>query len=444
MKLSTLILFLMVFVLTLGLIAIADEPEREYLSLKKAIYPENDPYVIDGGFYTHVSIMDCHNVILKNADIIGGIGLNDSYPEIGLKNITIENCFIHDSGTTKPIFMGGSNIEGIFILNNKIGRTYDSTHGIYLSGGHWKPEWPPIRNIVIKGNTIGLGPAGRNGIQCNGRFLGGDISDNYIFCFEMNGINLIGCQNFKVSGNIIAGNNRGCIGIYNYIDSSYFNVFDEKEMDRWLGCHFENTNIVFNDNILVVGPHQFHKNKWHNNDPTKGYPVIFIKDNCPGDVDKAMYYLRKDEEAFKEFLIKHSQNPEKPEEYELWIAEYLFELKEKYKMPTGFILGYGNTIWTPNPCIIQAQDVTDVDNLYFMHNQLWSTSTKQMYGDFQQQMADITGNSIIEPTFDLPEYPFIDMIKYPNYDWKTFVFKFNPEVKKKPKPSTLGEVKGTK
>jgi hypothetical protein len=422
MKIKLIIIF--TFILGLTLIANADEPERIAFSIGKQIHTEEDPFILDGGHYTTVSIMDCHNVIIRNADITGGINLNDSYPEIGLKNITIENCYIHDTGSARPIFSGGSNIDGIFILNNKIGRTYNSTHGIYLSGGQWKGEYPPIRNIVIKGNTIGIGPAGRNGIQCNGRFYGGEISDNLIFCFELNGINLIGCQNFTISNNTIFGNNRGCIGIYNYIDTHYWNPFDEDEMKDWLASHYVNNFIKIIDNKLIVGPKQFHKGKWHNNDPRNGYPVIFLKDASASDVDKTLYYLRKDPEAFKAFLIEHGQDVEKPEEYEKYIAKYIEGLKKKFEMPTGFVGMVNNKIWTPNTCIVQASSVTDVDNLYFMNNEIWVEDGKQPYADYMKYIADISGNKIKEPEFDLPIYPFVDITKTPDYKWTEFTVEF--------------------
>ena len=63
-----------------------------------------------------------------------------------------------------------------------------------------------------------------------------------------------------------------------------------------------------------------------------------------------------------------------------------------------------------------------------MHNKIWTTSGKQPYADYQFYVANLSGNSISKPKFNLPEYPFVDMTKDPSYNWKKFVFKFDPKV----------------
>jgi len=124
-------------------------------------------YAFDGAFqnfdpekhpnrsYGNLNIMDIHNFTIRNCHIWGGIAqgihLDDSYSSIGIKNVHLENVRVRYAGG-RGIFMGGNNIEGIYIDDCEVKETCygDTTHNIYLSGGHWDGSYPPIRKIRIR------------------------------------------------------------------------------------------------------------------------------------------------------------------------------------------------------------------------------------------------------------------------------------------------------
>lgn len=223
-----------------------------------------------------VSIQDCQMVTIRNCEIDGPVTLNNSNPSIGLTDITLENCYIHGTGSTKPIFAGGYTYSGLKILGCKIEDSFDSTHLIYLSGGHWKGSIGqlPCSNIVIQGCTIQRNPKGRNCIQLNGRFSGVSIVDNVIRHAQLNGIMLIGVQNCKIARNTIYGNNRSCLVIYDYIDGAYWDADNAEDMMLWTQCHHENKNILVENNTMLVGPTQWCVSSTHKDDPQDGHPVV--------------------------------------------------------------------------------------------------------------------------------------------------------------------------
>lgn len=242
-----------------------------------------NPHHLPARTYGGISVMDCHNVRIKSVAVYGGINqavnLNDSYPEVGLKNITLEDVRVY-YGAKWGIFMGGHNIEGIAIRNCKVRETCygDTEHGIYLSGGHWNGDYPPVRRVLLVGNTVCYS-GGRHGIQLNGRFSGVSVISNTLYHNEMAGLSLIGCQNVAVKNNIIYGNNKQGIVVYDYVDGSYWNLNDPEEEAKWKACHHRMENIVVENNTVVVPDHQWKKDPWHNNDPLK-HPCIAVNSNC--------------------------------------------------------------------------------------------------------------------------------------------------------------------
>ena len=198
------------------------------------------------------------------------VTLDDSYPEIGLRCITLDNLTIRHY-QQRGIFMGGHNIHYVFIKNCLIRDSVfegPETHGIYLSGGHWRDDYPPCSNIHVD-NTTSCYSMGRHGIQFNGRFEYCSIKNSSFFHNEFAGISLIGCRDSEVKNNVIYGNNRQGIVLYDYDH----NRFARHAM----------TGITIQNNTVVVGPHQWKKDNWHNNKPDN-QPALLVNSNL-GAID---------------------------------------------------------------------------------------------------------------------------------------------------------------
>ena len=113
------------------------------LQFGKLVYPDGNPLLVEGAGCTlkhGLSVMDSHNITFTRFHIKGGTGtagaeLNDSYPDIGLRNITFDKFIIEPPAGPRGIFAGGHNMRGIKIKNTIIVGPIGGTHGIYLSGG---------------------------------------------------------------------------------------------------------------------------------------------------------------------------------------------------------------------------------------------------------------------------------------------------------------------
>ena len=335
-----------------------------------------------------ISIMDCHNVRLQDLTVWGGVMqtvyLSDSYPEIGLKNIHLDNIEVR-YGSKWGIFMGGHNIEDITIENCLVHETAygDTEHGIYLSGGHWRPEYPPIRNVKIL-NTRVHHSGGRHGIQLNGRFSGVEIDKCRTFLNELAGISLIGVQDCTVSNSLIWGNNRQGIVIYDYFDHNYYTP---EEIEHWKGCHHPNQNITIVNNTILVGPKQWKRDEWHNNTPVDKAAVLV---NCNNGAD------------FPEFRPSN-----------LYIRDNVLWSKTDKMVAYGHnfdakaTVMEGNMTWAGDqiPKAYAPEGAWGIEYL----NSHASTHFKQ--------------NMVLDPAFgQIPEYDFIDVTKAPfdfsMHSWK--------------------------
>jgi hypothetical protein len=331
-----------------------------------------------------ISIMDCHNIRIQDLTVWGGImqtvHLSDSYPEFGLHNIHLDNVEVR-YGSKRGIFMGGHNISDITIENCLVHETIygDTTHGIYLSGGHWRPEYPPIRNVKIL-NTKVHHSGGRHGIQLNGRFSGVEIKKCKTFFNELAGISLIGVQDCTVSESIIWGNNRQGLIIYDYFDHNYWDITDEASVAHWKGCHHPNQNITMLNNTILVGPKQWKMDEWHNNTPANKAAVLV---NCNNGADfpelkPSNLYIRDNV---------------------LWSKDDVM-VKYGHKFDAKATVMEGNMCWAGDkiPKVYAPGDPGSWGIEYL--NIHASTHFKQ--------------NMVMDPEFSqLPEYDFIDLIEAP-------------------------------
>lgn len=361
------------------------------LSFSKLEYEKEK--VIEGVEIQGLGIMDCHNLTFRDCDISEYIVLDDSYPKIGLKNIKFDNCYIHDNTKKRLIFLGGHNVKNITFNDCVITRCIGETHLVYMSGGHWDPDYNPISNIKFISCNLSIAPGGRNVLQFNGRFK--DITiDNCTFSHaEMNGLNFIGCQDVTVTNCTFYGSNRSCIGIYNYIDGSYWDDKNPKNgtVAEWKKIHHKNKNYTIKNNVMIVGPYQFHWDDWHNNIPNSHQPVLFIQNNIP-------------------------------------IPGYASEN----------ITISNNIICTPNIEILQISNNEEAIGVTFTDNIVWSPRWKEMIHNqykainFIKSLKSIKKIHILDPKFDYwPIYPHEKPYspKASDRDWSKFKSKFNSSSK---------------
>ena len=358
----------------------------ETLGLSKIIREPNKPLIIDGQGKTTLkqglSIMDCHNVWIRGLNYEGCLELNDSYPEIGLKGIKIQNVHGKYGKGGRILFMGGHNIDGIEILDSSFLYQMNGTHSVYLSGGHWDSNYPPVRNVTIARCIMGHTWVGRNAFQFNGRGEKFLIEDCLFLHAQMNGITLIGVQGATVKNNVSYGHNRGSgIVIYDYLWSGY-DYGTQEGIEAFKATHHPCQNILVDRNTFVVGPTQFCKDAWHSDDPRDGHPAILINNN--------------------------------PAE--------LFEYPSKNLYITN------NILCSPNGNLIDIYHEQEAKETYIIHNMAWVTSDETPTIGNTAKVKYLEKNFIKNPQFaqGMPKYPFVNLIENPGYYMEDFKSSFNP------------------
>jgi len=373
----------------LGQPLIVDGQEKTLFYGFEGIYdPETfDPLKLPDRTYGIPTIMDGHNVVFKNFTTWGGrmeaLSINDSYPEVGVRNITLDNIKVR-YGRSRGIFMGGHNIQYIKIYNCYVTETVygDVSHGIYLTGGAWtnKSIYGPVRYIDIRNTKVDKS-GGRHGLQLNGRFEYINIQDCEFVNNQLCGISLIGCRWVFIHNSLIWGNNKQCIVIY---DSEH--DWNPKEMteEQWMAAHHSNGLIYIYNNTMFVGPHAWMHDPNHHNIPDN-QPCILVNNK-----------------------VNYSFFPNRYRNLKIQI--------------------YDNVMVSPWPRIVQfwhAQEalVTTVHtNLIWTYHKDPSAITIGGYGDFTIEslqsdyrcMPWYYKNIIVDPEFSYyPEYDFIDLNQPP-------------------------------
>ena len=406
------------------------------LQFGKLKYPDETPLVIDGQNKTKLlkglSVMDCHNLTVQNMDVTGsngsaGVDINDSYPDIGIKNVTFKGLNIHDVGP-RGIFMGGHNIDGVCIIGCTITRIIDGTHGIYLTGGHWKPEYPAIRNIRIENCDVSYIIAGRNDIQLNGRFDGVVILNNRVRHAQLNGFTLIGCQNVLVEENEVYGCNRGTgLVIYDYAShwAPYYNYFETPEdIAAFCATHHPCQNIMARKNTFVVGPTRYSVDAYHSDDPTANHPAILINNAVHSGF---MFYVAGEATAIDRSKIDYLEPPE-PD----WDAmklgrvfgdDYIYK---QFDFPPKNIVIKDNILVGPSENLLDIYNAAEAVETALVGNMTWvlDGTTPCIHG--ATKLKYVAGNIVVDPEFKTAaQYDFVNLIKTPGYDWREHKTKFN-------------------
>jgi hypothetical protein len=390
-----------------GLIEI-QESSFPKISLGKILCPDNNPLrIVGNGCSTNsITIMDCHNIIVEWFKVTGknyngcSVELNDSYPEIGLKNIKIKGIDIDVLYGGRGIFTGGHVMNGIKIVQCHIRGPILGTHGIYCSGGHWDSVYPPCSDFVIRGNTIELQPGGRNCLQFNGRFENVDISNNSFSHSQLNLITLIGVRKAKIYNNTGYGANRGSfIVVYDYAShwAPYYNYFrTQADIDLFCETHWSCQDIDVEHNTAVVGPKRFSVDAYHSDDPTAGHPWALINNA----VHSGFLF-------WDPTIKKHIEHP-------------------GFEFPTKNINLRYNIMASPNPNLIDTYNKHEGEQTTLIKNMLFTASPKPIVVGQSGIIAGAADNIIKNPDFhQWPKYGFVDMIQHPTFPWDQFKSSFD-------------------
>lgn len=346
-----------------------------------------DPLKMPARTYGIPTIMDCHNVVFKNFTTWGGqtdaLNINDSYPEVGVRNITLDNINVR-YGRKRGIFMGGHNIQYINIHNCYITETVygDVTHGIYLTGGAWthKSIYGPIKYITVRNTKVTLS-GGRHGLQLNGRFEFINIQGCEFANNQLCGISLIGCRWAFIHDNLIWGNNKQGIVIYD--DKHDWNP-DKMTERAWKAVHHSNGLIFIYQNTIFIGPHAWMHDPYHWNIPDN-QPCILVNNKVNSDLFPDRY---------RNFKIKIYDNvlvSPWPSMIQLWHAQEAL-----------VTLVHGNLMWTYD----EDPPITSISG----------------YGDFTIESLQnnpkcqpwYSNNIIVDPDFAFPpKYDYINLNKPP-------------------------------
>jgi len=151
------------------------------------------------------------------------------------------------------------------------------------------------------------------------------------------------------------------------------------------------------NNTFIVGPKQFSEDAFHHDDPTEGHPGILINNAVHSG------FL-----MWNNSTKKHIQHP-------------------GFHYPTRNIYIANNIVHGPSLNLIDTYNEHEGKEVHLSGNLFWSTkpglpcigqSGKIGYLDKSNKYKD--------PQFKkMPNYPFIDLMKNPEYDWSQFHCEYN-------------------
>lgn len=379
--------------------------------------PADNPIIIDGDHAGQLlgglSVMDCHNLFYKRLYVENTINLNDSYPETGLFNIHFED--VKQKYGSRGVFLGGSNVSGLYFDGCSFTHQIGGYHSAYMSGGHWgkiNPKtgelYPPVSNIHFKRCIMGMTPAGRNCLQFNGRFKDVSAKECSFHHPELNHISVIGVQGGQFLDNVGYGGNRGTgVVLYDYASSwaPYYGWFEtDASIEKFNKEHHPNKDILVANNTWVVGPNQFsYAKEWgHYNEPHK-HPALHVNNAIHSG-----FSFWHDE---KKETIHHS-GWSFPNDKFYFVKNLCYTLSEK-------------------PIFIEHKQEAEVSHL--VGNWFYTPKTGLPYIGALKYAAELNGNLFEEIKFieGLPKYGGpINMVENPDYDWSQFQSHFNAYCRK--------------
>jgi hypothetical protein len=330
---------------------------------------------------------------VENLFIKHGINLNDSYPDTGLKGIHLVNLTVR--GGARGIFLGGYNVDGLFIDGCDVQNDPGGTHTIYISGGGWD-KYPEhhLKNIHISRTRARCTPAGRNNIQFNARAENCSVTECELLFPQLNHCTVIGVQGFEFSNNLCYGGNRGSgIVVYDYAHSwaPYYNFFEtDEDVEKFLKTKWPNKNHRVYRNTMIVGPKQFSKGWGHFDDPTKNHPGILINNAIHSGF--TFWNPNKGETG------EHVKHPGFP-------------------FPNENLIFFDNVVTSPSKTLVRTYHEHEAKASQFIGNMFWTEKGDELEVDAHTGKAVLIGNTFEDPGFDKLDYPFVNLDENPKYQW---------------------------
>lgn len=388
-------------------------------------------YVKGDTFLAGLTIMDCQNMIFEDCEIVGYLNLNDSYPEIGLRDISFINCDFHDATTDRLVFLGGHNVSNLFFYGCTFKRCIYGTHIVYMSGGHWHKldpngmQWPPITNLVFMDCLFEFSPAGRHNLQFNGRFDTVHIIRCTFKHAQLNGISFIGVQNAVVRDCVFYGHNKGWgIVIYDYASGwahLYNNFQTQEDIDRFREVHWPCQNILVERNTIVVGPKRFSVDPWHWDDPYNRAGIM---------INNAVH------SGFLIYIPDQDYTPEPDWDGPDWgiispNEDYIFV---QFDYPSDNIVLKNNIILNFNKIMLDLEHEHEATQTSFDGNMIYAPPGGEIpWVRYHTSLESCKRNFYMDPEFNgkgnkqgWPKYGFVDLCKDPDYDWTQFKTFFDP------------------
>jgi len=212
-----------------------------------------------------ISINKSNHLLIENFKIMGremsNIELLDS------NYVTIRFCEASRSNK-HGLFTGGSfhhlTIEACKFYEHIYGST--ASHGIYISGGHWDPSLPPVRDVTIR--YVECYFNGRHGIQFNGRGENITIEHCNLHHNILGGVSLIGAREVNVSNNLIYKNNKQGVILYTYFDTAYWDPNDPVSVAHWKSTHWTIQDVIIKNNTIFMDDDPWYDDEWINYKPS--------------------------------------------------------------------------------------------------------------------------------------------------------------------------------
>lgn len=221
-----------------------------------------------------VAFNNSSHVVLENIRVMGRCHCNIEL--LDSSHITIR--YVESMRSDQiGLFAAGSyhhlTIECCRFYEQIYGNT--TSHGIYISGGHWNPNLPPVRDITIR--HVECFYNGRHGIQFNGRIENVVVEHCSLHHNVLGGLSLIGVRNAFVHKNLIYKNNKQGIILYTYFDKSYWDPNDPASVEHWKATHWTCENVLIRNNTIFMDDTAWYTDAWVCYDPCE-HACIYIVD----------------------------------------------------------------------------------------------------------------------------------------------------------------------
>lgn len=212
-----------------------------------------------------ISINESSHLLLENFYVSGRRQCNIEI----LNSNWIKIRFISSRRSDKHgLFTGGSihhlTVECCKFFEQMYGST--SSHGVYISGGHWNPELPPVHDVWLR--YLECYYNGRHGIQLNGRIENVLVDHCNLHHNVLGGLSMIGVRNARVHHNLMYKNNKQGVILYTYFDEEYWDPNDPESVEEWKATHWTIEDVQIDHNTIFMDEIPWYIDEWTYYKPT--------------------------------------------------------------------------------------------------------------------------------------------------------------------------------